>query len=97
VAEVSNLHFRGPAKNLGQHERIRLTQGHLGCAIDEKSETERDSGDGLEVEGELGDRELNFYFANVQCSLYPAGRQQRDQVERLKRTFSEIRLRSMPR
>jgi hypothetical protein len=90
IAEISNIHFRGPYANVSDHDVIRATEGHVGCIIEEHADDQAPISM-PKINGGPHDDEVTGRYANVECKLYPAGPNREEQVARLRLALDRMR------
>lgn len=89
ISEVANIRFHGQNENVHEHDEIRTSEGHVGCVI-EQEPLEEESRFSPLIEGGPSDDEVTGYYANVQCTLYPAGPRPDRQVARLRSALARM-------
>ena len=89
VAEISNIHFRGPHENVQVHDRIQAREGHVICHVDESPILPGPTSTEVRKVVEQA-QETTFFVANVSCYIDPAGDAPGEQVGKLERAAREL-------
>ena len=69
VADLTNIHFSGPAENIERHDEVARRQGHLGCDVHSEPLL---PGEATEITASAGkgNADARLILANVDCALY---------------------------
>jgi hypothetical protein len=93
AAVLTNIHFDGPNENISNHDEISKREGHVSCAV------ERRSARGAKLRKDLhapaaspifSGRKARFWLANVDCVIYPEGRQTESNIRRLEVAMKQL-------
>jgi hypothetical protein len=86
VAQLTNVHFRGPNENIRDHDAVGVDEGHVLCKVSNGPQWRPDLQRLQESKNEY-----DFYVANLWCSIYTEDATREPNVAALESAMEDLR------